>query len=48
MKALGYKEVNELIEKEDIDQVLLLRFGEERQWLNEVFFAQYKILRSMI
>ncbi len=45
MKALGYKEVNELIEKEDIDQVFAaLRFGEERQWLNEVFFAQYKNL----
>ncbi|MEK7494111.1 MAG: hypothetical protein AAB630_03070 [Patescibacteria group bacterium] len=45
MKALGYKEINELIEKEDIDQVFAaLRFGEEQQWLNEVFFAQYRAL----
>ena len=47
MKALGYKEVNELIEKEDIDQVFAgLRFGEEQQWLNAVFFAQYKNLTA--
>ncbi|MCR4323175.1 MAG: hypothetical protein NUV61_03770 [Candidatus Azambacteria bacterium] len=45
MKALGYTEINELIEKEDIDQVFAgLRFGEEKEWLNEVFFAQYRDL----
>lgn len=45
MKALGYTDVKELIEKEDIDQVFAaLRFGEEQQWLNEVFFAQYRAL----
>ncbi|MBI5912864.1 hypothetical protein HY839_00260 [Candidatus Azambacteria bacterium] len=47
MKALGYADVKELIEKEDIDQVFAaLRFGEEREWLNEVFFAQYKNLAA--
>lgn len=47
MKALGYTDVKELIEKEDIDQVFAaLRFGEEQQWLNEVFFAQYRELTT--
>lgn len=43
--ALGYADVKELLEKEDILEVFsALRFGEDMKWLNEVFFAQYKDL----
>lgn len=45
IKSLGYRDVNELLGKEDVYEVYsALRFGEEMKWLNEVFFAQYKDL----
>ncbi|MBI3671734.1 hypothetical protein HY249_02985, partial [Candidatus Azambacteria bacterium] len=45
ISALGYKDVNELIEKEELYQIFsALRFLEDMEWLNKVFFAQYKNL----
>ncbi|MCF7836046.1 MAG: hypothetical protein K9M15_02910 [Candidatus Marinimicrobia bacterium] len=45
IKILGYSNVQELIEKEDIFEVFsALRFVEDGDWLNKDFFAQYKDL----
>lgn len=47
IKALHYKDVNELLEKEDVYEVFsALRFGEDKDWLNNVFFAQYKDIKA--
>ena len=45
MKALGYSDVRTMLEKEDIFEVYsALRFIEGSEWLNTVFFNQYKEL----
>ncbi len=45
IKNLGYKDVNELLENEDIFEIFsALRFMEEGEWLNDIFFRQYKDL----
>lgn len=45
LKALGYKYVEEMLEKEDLLEVYsALRFLEDQEWLNKVFFKQYKTL----
>jgi len=46
IQALGYKHVNQLIEKEDLLEVYsALRFLEDSQWQNKIFFKQYQTLR---
>lgn len=46
MQALGYKNVDELLEKEDLVEIFAaLRFIEGSEWLNSVFFKQYASLR---
>lgn len=46
LKALGYKYVEELLQKEDLLEVYsALRFLEDGEWLNNVFFKQYENLR---
>ncbi|MBI2024745.1 MAG: hypothetical protein HYT03_01455 [Candidatus Harrisonbacteria bacterium] len=46
LKALGYKYVEELLQKEDILEVYsALRFLEGSEWLNGVFFKQYESLK---
>lgn len=43
--ALGYKDVDELLEKEDLFEVFsALRFAEKPEWLNNEFFKQYESL----
>jgi len=45
MKAFGYKNVNELLEKEDLFEVYsALRFMESREWMNTIFIKHYKTL----
>lgn len=45
IEALGYKDVKELIKKEDIFGIYsALRFLEDQDWLNNVFFKQYENL----
>lgn len=45
LKALNYSSVDELLEKEELAQIFsALRFVEEAEWLNNVFFAQYNTL----
>ena len=45
LKALGYKTVSEMLAKEKLSQVFAaLRFLEEREWLNTIFFRQYEKL----
>jgi len=45
LEALGYKTVDELLEKEELLQVYsALRFIEDMEWLNNTFFAQYEAL----
>lgn len=45
MKALGYTDVKEMVEKEDLEEIFsALRFLEEREWQNKVFFRQYETL----
>lgn len=47
LKSLGYKNVPEMLKAEDMTQVFsALRFLEDRDWLNNVFFKQYEKLRS--
>jgi hypothetical protein len=47
MSFLGYHSVDEMLKHEDVRKVYAaLRFAEDRQWLNEVFFSAYKNLRS--
>ena len=46
INLLGYRDVNELISKEDIFEIFCsLRFVEGGEWLNEVFFKQYEGLK---
>lgn len=43
---LGYSSVDELLEKEDLLEVFsALRFLEDSEWLNNVFFKQYEALQ---
>ena len=45
LAALGYKYVEELLEKEDLLETFsALRFLEDQDWLNNVFFKQYETL----
>lgn len=45
LEALGYKYVEEMLQKEDLLEVYsALRFLEEPEWLNNVFFKQYETL----
>lgn len=45
LAALGYSSVSELLAKEDIEEVYsALRFLEDMQWQNEIFFKQYESL----
>lgn len=45
IKALGYKDVNELLEKEDLFEVFAaLRFVENNEWMHGVFDETYKNL----
>lgn len=45
LAALGYKYVEEMLQKEDLLEVYsALRFLEEGEWLNNVFFKQYETL----
>jgi len=47
MEALGYKYVEEMLQKEDLFEVYsALRFLEGGDWLNNVFFKQYETLHS--
>lgn len=47
MAALGYGDVSEMIAKEDIFEIFAaLRFIENNDWLNNVFFKQYENLKS--
>jgi len=46
LAALGYKYVEELLQKEDLLEVYsALRFLEDSEWLNNVFFKHYEHLR---
>ncbi len=46
IKTLGYRDVEELLAKEDIYEIFsALRFLEDPRWLNEVFFKQYGNLK---
>jgi hypothetical protein len=43
LKALGYGTVDEMLKKEDLDEVYAaLRFLEDSEWQNTVFFKQYE------
>lgn len=45
LAALGYKYVEEMLQKEDLFEVYsALRFLEDSEWLNKVFFKQYENL----
>jgi hypothetical protein len=45
LAALGYKTVDEMLSKEDVLEVYsALRFLEDSEWLNKVFFKQYEQL----
>ncbi len=45
LKALGYKYVEEMLQKEDLLEVYsALRFLEDQEWQNKVFFKQYETL----
>lgn len=47
MKALGYSDVHKMLENEDVFEVYsALRFIEGSEWLNTVFFNQYRELKS--
>ena len=47
MEALGYTQVEEMLEKEDLFELYsALRFLEGGDWLNNVFFKQYENLHS--
>ncbi len=46
MMALGYKHIGDLVEKEDLLEIYsALRFLEDTEWQNKVFFKQYESLR---
>jgi len=43
LSYLGYSSVEEMLHKEDINEIFAgLRFVEDNQWLNNVFFKQYE------
>ncbi len=45
LQALNYKNVNEMLQKEDLFEIFsALRFVEGHDWLNKVFFRQYENL----
>ena len=45
LKSLGYKNAKELVQNENIFEIYsALRFMEERDWLNNIFFKQYESL----
>ena len=47
LKALGFKDVKEMVEKEDLYEIFAaLRFVESEKWLNQVFFHPYNDLRA--
>ncbi len=47
LEALGYKYVEEMLEKEDLLEVYsALRFLEDSEWQNKVFFKQYETLHK--
>lgn len=47
LKVLGYKSVDELLQKEDLLEVYsALRFLEDQDWLNNKFFKQYEVLKQ--
>ena len=47
MTELGYKDVEKMIEKEDLFEVYAaLRFMEDRDWLNSTYIAAYKKLKK--
>lgn len=47
MRALGYASVGDLLKEEDLDEVMsALRFLEDEEWQNTVFFKQYESLTS--
>lgn len=46
MEALGYEHVGDLVEKEDLLEIYsALRFLEDTEWQNKVFFKQYESLK---
>lgn len=46
IQSLGYENIDEALAKEDIFEIFsALRFLEDPQWLNEVFFKQYENLK---
>lgn len=46
LKALGYQNAEEMLEKEDLFEIFAsLRFLENNEWLNQVFFKQYENLK---
>jgi len=47
LKATGYRSVQELLDKEHIEEIFAsLRFIESREWMNEVFLPSYKSLKA--
>jgi len=47
MAELGYKDVEEMIEKEDLFEIYAaLRFIEKREWLNSTYIAAYRELKK--
>lgn len=46
IRSLGYRDVNEMLKNEDLFEVYSsMRFVEGSNWLNEVFFKQFKNLK---
>jgi len=47
LSVLGYRDVKEMVEKEDLYEIFAaLRFVESEKWLNQVFFHPYNDLRA--
>jgi len=47
LSYLGYQSVEEMLKNEDFDEVFAaLRFVEDGEWLNKVFFKQYEGLTA--
>lgn len=47
MKELGYKNVDEMIEREELFEIYAaLRFMEDREWLNTTYIAEYRKLKK--
>jgi len=45
MKGLGYDDIEQMLEKEDIFELFsALRFAEDKEWMNEKFFVPFKDL----